>query len=65
MVGEDDVDSLDVSVGTDFLEEEVCLGRSSNELSSSKSLPSCEGCNREVVLASSSDGVGPKLAIKV
>lgn len=65
VVGEDDIDSLDVSIRTDFLEEEVRLGGSSDELSSTESLASCKGSNREVVLASSSDGVGPELGVEV
>ena len=65
MVGEDDIDSLDVPIGTDFLEEEVCLGRGSNELSRTESLASCKGSDRQVVLTSSSDGVGPELGVEV
>ncbi len=63
--GEDDIDSLGVSVRTDFLEEYICLGRSSNELGSSKSVTSRKGCDREVVLASSGDSVSLELAVKI
>ena len=65
MEGKDDIDSLDISVGTDLLEEEVCLGGSSDKLSGTECLASCKGSDGEVVLASSSDSVGLELAVKV
>ena len=63
--GEDDIDSLDVSVGTDLLKEEICLGWISDQLSGSERLASRERSDRKVVLASGGDGIGLELAVEV
>lgn len=64
MEWEDHVDRLHIAIRANFLEEEVLFGGIADKLDCPKCLTDRERRDGEVILASSSDGIGGYLVVK-